>query len=393
MLLYINIHVVQYTKYTEKYMFLSLNKPLFYLYSYTGLPSIVFLMGMFEILKDGASNMKYWTRQSSSDSKKWQEGNWKKPGRARKLSLFEEFVLTLLRFRLGISTQFLGMLFGVSQSTVSSIFTSWMSLMDQVLSPLLKWPSRQKIMKHLPLAFRLKYPKTRVIIDATEFYIQRPRNPTAQSKTWSNYKNKNTFKALVGVTPNGAFSFVSELWSGNTSDRCITEKSGFLDLIERDDHVMADRGFLINDLLLRRGACLNMPPFTRQCIGKGKGKFLVVGKGRFWHTSIFRIGFSFDDVSSNRTVPESALESDADSGISFDDVTSTRCSRDDLWRRRLWHSSIFRIRFWCDDVSGVRNGPRHLRFWVILVRPWWSRAAVFHCDILNPAQGLNIYIW
>ena len=74
------------------------------------------------------------------------------------------------------------------------------------------------------------------------------------------------------------------------------------------------------------------------------------------------------------------------------DVTSTRCSRDDLWRRRFWHSSIFRIRFWCDDVSGVRNGRRHLRFWVILVRPWWSRAAVFHCDILNPAQGLNIYI-
>ena len=32
----------------------------------------------------------------------------------------------------------------------------------------------------------------------------------------------------------------------------------------------------------------------------------VVGKCRFWHSSIFRIGFSFDDVTSNRTVPESA---------------------------------------------------------------------------------------
>ena len=33
---------------------------------------------------------------------------------------------------------------------------------------------------------------------------------------------------------------------------------------------------------------------------------IVVGKCRFWHSSIFRIGFSFDDVTSNRTVPESA---------------------------------------------------------------------------------------
>ena len=32
----------------------------------------------------------------------------------------------------------------------------------------------------------------------------------------------------------------------------------------------------------------------------------VVRKCRFWHSSIFRIGFSFDDVTSNRTVPESA---------------------------------------------------------------------------------------
>ncbi|CAG2231277.1 unnamed protein product [Mytilus edulis] len=109
--------------------------------------------------------------------------------------------------------------------------------------PLIKWPSKEKIKKHMPLSFRRKYPNTRVIIDATEFYVQRPRNPTAQSKTWSNYKSKNTFKTLVGITPNGAFSFISDLWTGNISDRSITERSGFIDLIEKGDHVMADRGF------------------------------------------------------------------------------------------------------------------------------------------------------
>ncbi|VDI41006.1 Hypothetical predicted protein [Mytilus galloprovincialis] len=126
----------------------------------------------------------------------------------------------------------------------------------------------------MPLSFRRKYPNTRVIIDATEFYVQRPRNPTAQSKTWSNYKSKNTFKTLVGITPNGAFSFISDLWTGNISDRSITERSGFIDLIEKGDHVMADRGFLIKDLLLSKGATLNMPPFTRPC-KHGKGRCLT----------------------------------------------------------------------------------------------------------------------
>ena len=126
----------------------------------------------------------------------------------------------------------------------------------------------------MPLSFRVRYPQTRVIIDATEFFIQRPRNPSAQSRTWSNYKSKNTFKALVGISPNGAFTFISKLWSGNLSDRSITQRSGFLDLIQPGDHVMADRGFLINDLLLQKGAQLNMPPFCRPC-RYGKGKFLT----------------------------------------------------------------------------------------------------------------------
>ena len=241
---------------------------------FLGLPSLVFLKSIFDFLAVSASSMKYWTGKSSSLEKRWHTENLKKPGVQRKLQLFEEFILTLLRLRLGVNTMFCSVLFGVSQSSVSSIFTTWICFLDQQLRPLLKWPSRQKINKHMPLSFRVRYPQTRVIIDATEFFVQRPRNPSAQSRTWSNYKSKNTFKALVGISPNGAFTFISELWSGNISDRSITQRSGFLDLIQPGDHVMADRGFLINDLLLQKGAKLNMPPFCRPC-RYGKGKFLT----------------------------------------------------------------------------------------------------------------------
>ena len=59
-------------------------------------------------------------------------------------------------------------------------------------------------------------------------------------------------KALVGITPTGYFSFVLKLWTGNVSDRYITDKSGLLDKLEEGDAVMADKGFNIRDLLTRK---------------------------------------------------------------------------------------------------------------------------------------------
>ena len=85
-------------------------------------------------------------------------------------------------------------------------------------------------------------------------------NPTAQQLTFSAYKNHNTFKALVAVTPTGAISFVSSLYGGCISDRELTIKSGLLELLQPGDSVMADKGFQISDLLYDRGVDLNIPP-------------------------------------------------------------------------------------------------------------------------------------
>jgi hypothetical protein len=243
---------------------------------YTGLPTLAFLYALLQVLTPFCSVMNYWKGPPSAGNKNWQDKGQKRPGTTRKLSLLQEFVLTLMRLRLGIDTVTLSHWFGISKSQVSKIFATWINFLNQVLGVLIKWPSREKVQKHMPLAFKLKYPKTRVIIDCTEMYVQRPKNPTAQSKTWSNYKSHNTYKALVGITPNGSFSFVSDFWSGNTSDRKITEASGLINKLEKGDHVMADRGFQIQDLVLKKRAYLNMPPFTRKCL-KGKGKMLTKG--------------------------------------------------------------------------------------------------------------------
>ena len=70
-------------------------------------------------------------------------------------------------------------------------------------------------------------------------------------------------KALVVISPSGAFTFIFNAWSGRTSDLHITQQSGFYDILEPYDKVMADRGFAITEDLSLHRAQLHIPPEKR----------------------------------------------------------------------------------------------------------------------------------
>ena len=56
---------------------------------------------------------------------------------------------------------------------------------------------------------------------------------------------------MVAITPTGFILFFSSCYGGRASDKFIIRDSGFYDLLERDDEVMVDKGFQIQqDLLL-----------------------------------------------------------------------------------------------------------------------------------------------
>lgn len=90
-----------------------------------------------------------------------------------------------------------------------------------------------------------------------------PSSLVSQANTFSSYKNRNTIKVLIGITPSGAISFVSEAYEGSISDRQLFEVCGLLEKLEPGDEIMADKGFLIQDLLIPRGIRLNIPPFLQ----------------------------------------------------------------------------------------------------------------------------------
>ena len=171
----------------------------------------------------------------------------KLPASRGTLSSFQELFLVLMKLRLNLEEKDLAYRFGIHQSTVSRIFKKWTALMATQLSPLIRWPSMEEVRTTMPMAFRKFFSKCVCIIDCTELFIDRPSDLKVRAQTWSNYKQHNTVKFLISVTPQGTISFVSKAWGGRASDKYITEHCGILEHLLRGDLILADRGFTVQD--------------------------------------------------------------------------------------------------------------------------------------------------
>lgn len=110
----------------------------------------------------------------------------------------------MCRLRQGFHEQHLAFLFGISQSTISRIFISWINFMYLRFGTINIWPTRDEIDKTMPEDFKAKYPETRVILDCTELKCQMPSSLLLNSRLFSSYKNHTTVKGLVGIAPSGA---------------------------------------------------------------------------------------------------------------------------------------------------------------------------------------------
>ena len=225
---------------------------------YTGFVNFKMLMAMFQtVLLSGADRLNYW-RGGHSVGERTYHDKGRKPGPKRVLRLEDEFLLTCMRLRLGLMQGHLADIFKVSESTVSRILNTWINFLYDSAKQLVPWPTKEQILYNLPRAF-MDFSNTQIVLDCTEIFVEKPSSHVAQWQTWSEYKHHNTVKLLVGVTPNGTVNFLSRLWGGRASDRCITMSSGVIPKMDPGMVIMADKGFTIEDLL-PENIHLNMPP-------------------------------------------------------------------------------------------------------------------------------------
>ena len=149
------------------------------------------------------------------------------------------------------------------KSTVSRHIITWVNFIYFSLGSIPIWPSKQQIIDTMPDNVKNIYPSTRCIIDCTELFCQRPSSLSIQSSLYSSYKHHVTYKGLVGISPSGAITFVSQLYEGSISDKEITLRCGILssELWSPGDSLMVDRGFTIRDNLKPLQVHLNIPAF------------------------------------------------------------------------------------------------------------------------------------
>lgn len=171
--------------------------------------------------------------------------------------------LTLMKLKLNCSFLLLSLLFDISKSTCLRYFTETLSILTRVLENFIYWPTRDLISKNLPQCFR-KYLNTRVTLDCTEIPVYSPASITCRTQTYSFYYGRHTLKILLGVTPNGLISFVSDVYGGKASDAFICGKSGVINKCEKGDAIMVDKGFCIDVLCTERCIELIRPPFKRK---------------------------------------------------------------------------------------------------------------------------------
>lgn len=101
-----------------------------------------------------------------------------------------------MKLKLDMSLKDLAFRFGVSLSTVSRVFSSWMIALDVRLSPLVSWPDREDLWRTMPQCFQDSFgKKVTVIIDCFEVFINRPSGLYARAQTFSSYKNHNTVRS------------------------------------------------------------------------------------------------------------------------------------------------------------------------------------------------------
>ena len=95
--------------------------------------------------------------------------------------------------------------------------------------------------------------------DCTEFKFQHATNLDLSILLFSHYKNTQTGKALIGISPHGSGLLFSGVYPGSITDSALTELTEFLNMVEPEHKLMTDREFAVQEYCSSKGIYSNRP--------------------------------------------------------------------------------------------------------------------------------------
>ena len=144
---------------------------------YTGV-SVTTFRDVLNIIRDSMEGAAYSTSSSAAPTELG------RPRGRSALSAEDELFMVMCKLRHDFPESDLASRFSISQSAVSRLFRPWVLCLSYTFGEIDIWPTQEFVRSCLPASFK-NFKSTRVIIDATEFPIEKLANPDVQCATWS----------------------------------------------------------------------------------------------------------------------------------------------------------------------------------------------------------------
>lgn len=180
----------------------------------------------------------------------------------RKLTKSTELMCFLTICRHTLLLGIMGFMTSTSESTQSRIFSAWAVFLFTVFDAIDLSPLPGEVSSLLPRDFWASgFQDTVLLGDCTENWISSSKNYDISSATFSSYKNHDTGKTGIWITPYGSLVVCTDSYPGSITDNDLTSDCGVLDMIkEKGTTVLTDKGFGIEDLCHSKGLLHNCPP-------------------------------------------------------------------------------------------------------------------------------------
>lgn len=185
-----------------------------------------------------------------------------KDTRSHKLSIKDRVILVFTMMKCNLTFAILSILFGISPVVCRTYFCDMVVVISRILRSVIKMPKKEEVLANMPICFSA-FKDTEIVVDCTEVFIQRPKCLCCRIKFYSHYKSGETVKFMTGVSPGGLITFVSNAYGGRASAKAIFDQSGLISRLSEGSAIMADKGFLIDNICAEKKIKLYRPPFLR----------------------------------------------------------------------------------------------------------------------------------
>ena len=174
-------------------------------------------------------------------------------GRKHRYALQDRLLMTLFWLRAYCTYEVIGFFYEMNKTNVEDNLKDILATLEIMTVFTFERPSGERKKLRSPQDVMDAFPEVRLVIDAKEQRIQRPKNTkdgngntqNNQKPYYSGKKKAHTLKSQIAVRPDGLIEAVSQSVPGGANhDLKLLRSSGLLDQLDTDEAAMLDKGYV-----------------------------------------------------------------------------------------------------------------------------------------------------